>query len=457
LINSKIDLADFETILNAAVAARYRPYAGAMVSFAYAPGADDGPELVSCRWEFVDEPERARATVTYPALVLEDRWFPMADAVGELLRVLRGEAALGECTLREPVSKLEEIDTSREMFTGWRETVFEASLGHGGSLFDRTPVVAKGLRPYPSMALAVNDWVWRQRSDPRWIQPFFDLGKFRVLLPDTRGRIRKASWVGSKLTLLNDWNAASDDVELQGVIVERRTSTMLDARAVEPEVMWEVPAEADVIEVYLIHRDGTLLSNHRLTRGEHYSARPGDFALRERTEEELRRGEGERVEYKPFIKCGDSKEHELLKTVVAFSNMFGGRIYVGVRDDGTPQDDEELRKMWKSNSEQALELCVKRIKHLVRENIKPVPDVEVSPIAVFGSTVVVVDVLAGEDAPYATSKNDVFIRRGATSRKADPQTELPLLVERARDRRERRSRQEHLDAMGASSYQKGDD
>lgn len=451
----KISLEDLETKLNAAFATRYRPFAGALVSYAYTPEAEDAANLVSCRWAFMDEPEPPRSTVTYPALVLEDRWFPLDVAVSELLRVLEGKTGLGGGRLREPIIKFDEIDSTREPFTGWLENVFEGSLAHRD--FDRAPVVAKGLHPYPSMAFAVNDWVWHQRSDPRWIQSYFDLGKLRILVPDTRARIRKASWVGGTLTLLNDRNAAPDDVELQGVIVERRKSTMLHWGAVEPEVIWEVPSDADVIEVYLIHHDGTLLSHRRLTRGEHYSARPGDFVLREVAEEELRQGEGERVEYKPFIEAKTSKEQELIQTMVAFSNTFGGRVYVGVKDDGTPQGETELRKVGKGNEEQALALVVRRIEYLVRETIKPVPDVTVSPIAVAGSPIVVVDVLPGEDAPYSTFDHDVFIRKGASNRKPDPRTELPAIAERARERGERRRQQEHADAMDASSYQKGDD
>jgi hypothetical protein len=453
----KISLADLETKLNAAFATRYRPFAGALVSYAYTPPAEDGATLASCRWEFVDELKKPRATVTYPALLLEERWVAIDHAVSELLRVLHGESALGGCRLPEPVSEVEELDTSREPLTGWREVVFEASLRYHDNTYQQVPVVAKGLRPYPSIALAVNDWVWNERSDPRWIQPFFDLGKLRILVPDTRARIRKANWVGSTLTLLNERNAAPEDVELQGVIVERRTSAMLNSGAVEPEVTWEVPSDANVVEVYLIHRDGTLLSHRRMTRGEHYSARPRDFVLRERAEEELRQGEGERVEYKSFITPKNEKEKELIQTVVAFSNTFGGRIYVGVKDDGTPQGEVELRKVGKDNEEQALTLVVRRIENLVRETIKPVPDVEVSPITVAGSPVVVVDVLAGEDAPYSTFEHDVYVRKGASNRKPDPRSELPSIGERARERTERRVRQEQDDAMAASSYQKGDD
>lgn len=453
----KILLEDLEIKLNAAFATRYRPFAGALVGYAYTPPAEDGVTLASCRWEFVDEFKQPRATVTYPALLLEERWVPMEHAVRELLRVLHGEAALGGCMLPESVSEVEELDTSREPFTGWREVAFEASLRYQDSTYGRLPVVAKGLRPYPSIALAVNDWVWNERSDPRWIQPFFDLGKLRILVPDTRARIRKANWVGSTLTLLNDRNAAPDDVELQGVIVERRKSTMLNSGAVEPEVRWEVPSDADVIEVYLIHRDGTLLSHRRLTRGEHYSARPGDFVLQEYAEKELRQGEGERVEYKPFITPKNQKERELIQTVVAFSNTFGGRVYVGVEDDGTPQGEAQLRMAGQGAEDQARSTLKRHIEKLLRERIKPVPDFTVTTIAVSGSPIIVVDVLTGEDAPYSTVQDDVFIRKGATNRKPDPRTELPSIAERARERSERRRQQEHLDAMDASSYQKGDD
>jgi len=419
-----ISLDEFETTLSAAFAALYRPYAGALASFAHAPGADGEPDLVSCRWLFADEPLPPRAPIAYPVLVLEESWLPMEVAAGELLRLLRGETTVGPCRLREPVAELEKLDASREKFTGWREVAFAASSGYRHT-YDVVPVVAKGLRPYPSVGAAVSDWVWRKRSDPRLFLPFSDLGTVRVLLPDTRARIRKASWVGGTLRLLNDRNAAPDDVELQGVVVEQQTSTVLEPRAVEEEVEWEVPADADVVEVYLVHRDGTLLSHRTLTRGEHYGARPGDVALRERAEEELRQGENERVEYKPFIEAKNVKEHELVQTVVAFSNTFGGRLYVGVKDDGTPQGEVELRKVGKASEEQSLDSVVRQIGKLVRNEIKPVPSVDVNPITAFGSPVVVVDVSAGEDAPYSTLKNDMFVRKGASNCKPDPQTELP--------------------------------
>lgn len=307
MFRSKIPLDELETKLKAAFAARYRPYAGALVSFAYTPGTDRETALVSCRWVFLDEPQQPRATVTYPVLTLEERWLPMEIAPSELLEVLGGKGTLGSCMLGEPVTEVEELDTFKEPFTGWRESAFEATLRHGASSFDRTAVVAKGLRPHPSVAHAAHEWVWQRRSHPNSYLSAFDLAKLRILIPDTRARIRRANWVGGTLTLLNDRNAAPEDVELQGLIVERTESVMLDAGAVEPEVTWEVPSDADVVEVYLIHRDGTLLSHRRLKRGEHHSARPGEFVLQERAERELRQGEGERVEYKPFIDAKTTK------------------------------------------------------------------------------------------------------------------------------------------------------
>lgn len=452
LFPTKITLDDFETRLTSIVGDRYRPYAGALASFAYTPGTDGSPVLVSCRWAFGDAPEQVRASVAYPVLAFEEQWFPADTAVGALLRVLRGEVALGACTLQDPVEEVVELDTARHSFTGWRESAFEASLGYRGHAGDRVPLVAPGRRPYPSVSQALNDWVWRQQHDPRWVMSLHDVGRLRVLLPDTRARIRRVSWIGGTLRVENDRNAAPEDVELQALTVDRRTSTVLGTRAVEPEVTWDVPQEAEAVEVYLVHRDGTLLSHRKLGRGEHHRPHPGDFALRELAEEELRRGEGERVEYKPFIAARNPKEQEVVRTVVAFANTYGGRLYIGVNDDGTPQGAAQLATIGKANTDDALDALVKRIERLVREAVKPVPEVTVSPVAVFGSPVVVVEVGAGEEAPYATAQNDMFIRRGATSRKPDPQTELPSVAERARAREERRVRQERDDAMAHSSW-----
>lgn len=209
--------------------------------------------------------------------------------------------------------------------------------------------------------------------------------------------------------------------------------------------------------MYLIHRDGTLLSHRKLKRGEHYRARPGAFGEQERAEEELRQGESERLEYKPFITRGHEKEQELIRTIVAFSNTFGGRIYVGVTDDGTPEGEAQLRKIGKANEETSLSSMIWFLKKLSREKITPVPDVEVRPATAFGHPIVVIAVRAGEDAPYFTADYDVYVRSGATNRKPNPQTELPSVVQRARERSDRRVQQERVDALDASSYQKGDD
>jgi ATP-dependent DNA helicase RecG len=123
----------------------------------------------------------------------------------------------------------------------------------------------------------------------------------------------------------------------------------------------------------------------------------------------------------------NKKESEFIKTVVAFANTYGGRVYVGADDDGALQGEAEARKVFRGSIDEALAAQMSRLKELVRENIKPVPLVDVRQIMLGADPVLVAEVQRGNNPPYATHQNQVYIRKGATSRTADP-SELRALI-----------------------------
>lgn len=111
--------------------------------------------------------------------------------------------------------------------------------------------------------------------------------------------------------------------------------------------------------------------------------------------------ESETVELKEAVVDGIKKE------IIAFANCDGGRLYVGVRDDGTAVGV-------KNPDEAALQ-----ISNMVRDTIKP--DVTMSlhyeTIEEDGKEIVAVDIQRGTDRPYYLAKKGmrpegVYVRQG---------------------------------------------
>ena len=117
-------------------------------------------------------------------------------------------------------------------------------------------------------------------------------------------------------------------------------------------------------------------------------------------------GEGSTVEFKR----DDVANHDLAKALVAFLNVEGGSVLLGVEDDGAVAGSTRRRlEGWAS------EAC--------RAKIDPpvIPLLAWSRDAAPGKDVLVVQVPQGPDKPYARVHNDrrtYYVRVGATSREA---------------------------------------
>ena len=413
---------------------RYCPFAGALVSYAVVHEDDNNkpPKLITCRWYFSDKCRVARAGLVYPGLTLGEAWFDGNDAVEQLLAFLRGQLALGSVTLSQ-VEQLyvETRSLGGDTYSGWPEATASTRIEDHGYV-PRSPIVKMRQRPYASGRQALVDWIW-QGTIPYDVREIPYAGQVLAILPDTRGRVVTADWQGDLLSIETEINVASGDVELQVAVSYSDRTMIIDPPRLDKITEWQLPDDAVTVDVFLVHLDGTLLSHLKVTRGEHYRAHAGQLSMKERAEIELRHGEGDQIEFKPFIEVKDPKESEVLATVVAFSNSAGGRIYVGVSDMGLPIGEVQLRKVGKADAEASLTVVVNRLRELVRERVKPVPHVQIEPITISGEWIVVVDVPPSTSGPHATLQNDIYIRKGASNYKPDPLTELAGLYNRGGD------------------------
>lgn len=120
----------------------------------------------------------------------------------------------------------------------------------------------------------------------------------------------------------------------------------------------------------------------------------------------LRNGENSGVEFKR----DDIGNHELAKELVAFLNLEGGIVLLGIEDDGTVSGTSRPNL-----EEWVADLCRVKIEPPIVPHLSWVRAVEP------GKDVLVVRVPQGPDKPYARVHNDrrtYFIRVGSTSREA---------------------------------------
>lgn len=406
--------------------------ASARLKTAFVTSREGKPEFLTGLWQFAQssvEPRRSE----YSNLQLDDRPLATPDTIrmiGQLVAApieSRG-ISLPKFSTPSVTKVLGRWNNERTEFSGWPEWVvtFQVERANGGRPIPPSePVVGKGMRPYASGVQAVLDWVWSRGGSENHLPHENSLV---VVVPDYRCRIKSAEWRRGRVMAVVE--GPEEDLELQVLAHASGGHSPCSPLTELPRgetLEVAVPSETERVELYLVRSSGELASHVVLhSAGEEFEAKPGRPTVEEQARSDLR-GEGQHVEFKPFIEPKHQKEHEVVKSIVAFSNTEGGRLYIGVTKDGVPEGDAALRRVAKADGEAGIKKLVDWVRSLAAEKVKPDPDLEVQVIRVSGEVVVLVSIAAGASPPYSTHANDVFIRSGATNRKPDPRTELPHL------------------------------
>lgn len=460
-----MNVAEFRSALKERISLIGRPVAGALVTYALSKfGPDNYPPFITGRWVFWDEPRVPRTNREYRELKLGEAWISGGnEAMNALVEVLEGHTDLllhGRgigglfTTVTDPEYRIGELYGRR--FTEWPEWSFRAMQATQGSQpqVPHLAIAAPGLPPYSTGAEAVSDWVWKDPSADSGSVGY--QSQLVIVLPDTRARIERASWVGRQVEVQVTSNVPRGELELQARCkADPRTILPLEIRSpVDENSSWNLAGDPTQVEAYLLHRDGTLLWLANLPRmGEVRASRESSESILERGQRELQSGEDEDVEFKPFVSQGDAKEAELIRTIIAFANGRGGRLYVGVSDQGVPLGEPALLKasyeakrpdaeVSESEERRADPLrsrgladgqrrLIDRIKFLVTERVQPRPPIDFKWETVFAAPVLIVTIEPGDDRPYATKpENDVWIRKGSSCHRPDPRTEMRALYTR---------------------------
>lgn len=152
------------------------------------------------------------------------------------------------------------------------------------------------------------------------------------------------------------------------------------------------------------------------------------FALRglhvPTTQEALRDGEGQRVEFKRALSDDDStsrrSDNELAESVAAFANTNDGIILIGVDDSGHVKGLNFDSKQ-KDRFEQ-------KIRQLVRNRIRPMPPIQLTFEDLNGFTVAKIAVARGDAQAYLMN-GVIYVRSGSMDVQAQPEDLKRLVME----------------------------
>ena len=129
----------------------------------------------------------------------------------------------------------------------------------------------------------------------------------------------------------------------------------------------------------------------------------------------LTRGEDSRHQFKADFTNGDA----LAAEIVAFSNTAGGRIFIGVHDDGTvcglaTSDVARLNQLLSNTASQN-----------VRPPVNPLTEIVTHPLG----RVMVVDIAPGVSKPYMDKAGAIWVKSGADKRRATSREEIQRIFQ----------------------------
>ncbi|MDP2857142.1 MAG: ATP-binding protein [Bacillota bacterium] len=255
---------------------------------------------------------------------------------------------------------------------------------------------------------------------------------YRVVLPDLR------AWISG---LEADGNALAVDVrghyegDLSVAAVRtgfRGEAEKLLAPILERRAKLQFNGGVRDLDLWVITPDGRWLDHYhedaqRVSWGGSLYNRPPerrrDYADLDAALEE---GETEHVEFKEWVTVvrRDNKTPELLHVACSFANGQGGAIYVGITDAGEVLGtDRRLRDDYapveKKPLEELRDAFVRDIKKLLNDGVRPSVKADFEWLESAGLMILKVAIPQGTEGPYSLVENgDIYVRRGATSRKA---------------------------------------
>lgn len=182
-------------------------------------------------------------------------------------------------------------------------------------------------------------------------------------------------------------------------------------------------------EIFLINRNNEILDYRSKSHWKHRLDSGVDKTTSKKLLTFIEAGEGQYLEFKKYIDVTtskNSKAEDIEKAVCAFSNAFGGKLLLGVSDDGNIDGvDEAVSKQYECNLAKAVEKYIFDIKKRLSEILKNNQCYEISSVKIGDKTLVCLDVSRSSELNHCVNHDWAFVRVGATSRKMRSAEERP--------------------------------
>lgn len=394
-----------------------------------------------CVIDFVEKEQlpTRKPSLRYPRLHLLEEWMNLSTFPTAILESISKGAILvdGESVSLGVHAKFNEWEflPSRNNLSNYPGHVYKTPYGQRPQLAHHAPLLAHDLPFYPNPYYAIREWMnfrlFHMDRDA-------NLGTIQIFIPQDRAYMKRLIIETSLLKVCVD-NRHKLDLFLKGAWEHADGCSPFEARVTGSDMSIAVPDQVEGFEVYLIGVDDRIYDFHRETKlwalGQErvLGAVPGGEANLSIAQKAIQQGEGETVEFKPFIKDSSLKLNELVKAVIAFSNTKGGVLLVGVSDDCIAEgiEKEIAQTVLKNSSTFEIQLTkyIGWLRQSIVGELNRSLDLTLSPVAVNGHTVILVSVPEGDQKPYAHVKsNAIYIRRGANNVVPHPDHELPDIM-----------------------------
>lgn len=211
------------------------------------------------------------------------------------------------------------------------------------------------------------------------------------------------------------------------------------AQVTDGHASFKIPDTAKRLDYVLMDAKGTVYDFQQETEFHHCGLgithrKDNQNTLANEVAEACRNGEGIRVEFKPYIKPGNDKLGEIIRTIAAYANTDGGRVFLGITDGCEVEGiNEGLREDTKSEPDEAS--CTKYLGNLggkIREELRGNVHLAFSQVAIDGRWVAVIEVSEADEKPITTRREErvLYVRRGSTNAKARPEEWKELMNSR---------------------------
>lgn len=212
-----------------------------------------------------------------------------------------------------------------------------------------------------------------------------------------------------------------------------------------------LPKTAQRLNLYLMGKDGSCRDEYRENTFRHPG---GQSVLNSRPQREVNAlaellqsvetGENEETEFKPFVDLSrrgkQDKAYEILQSTCAFANTHGGKIYIGVSKaleiEGVSQALFKTKGTASGTLDELRAKYAGAMQRLISEGISPTVESQMDWVQQSNLYVLRIDVKESSRKPHQVAEaGDIYVRRGGSSRKANPAELRELLKSNAEERR----------------------